>query len=163
VVARRLAEELDQQIVFTGTEPERSLVEGIQAAMQDAAGRTIPSYSLVGRLDIGELAALITLAPCVISNNSGPVHIAAAIGTPVVVLYALTNPQHTPWQVPNRVLFHDVPCKYCYQSTCPLGHHDCLRLVSPASVVEAVRSLLAEVRAAGSVPERRPTAAEVVP
>ena len=46
-------------------------------------------------------------------------------------VYALTNPQHTPWAVPNRVLYHDVPCKFCYKSVCPQGHHDCLRRVAP--------------------------------
>ncbi|MGA8351985.1 MAG: glycosyltransferase family 9 protein, partial [Isosphaeraceae bacterium] len=78
-------------------------------------------------------------------NNTGPVHVAAAVGTPVVDLYALTNPQHTPWGVPNRVLNHDVPCKYCYKSVCPEGHHHCLTLVPPEAVVEAVRALFAEV------------------
>jgi ADP-heptose:LPS heptosyltransferase len=53
-------------------------------------------------------------------------HVAAAVGTPVVDLYALTNPQHTPWGVPHRVRFHDVPCKYCYKSVCPEGHGHCL-------------------------------------
>ena len=77
-----------------------------------------------------------------VSNNSGPVHVAAAVGTPVVDLYALTNPQHTPWGVPHRVLFHDVPCRYCYKSVCPEGHHDCLRRVPPKAVVEAALSLL---------------------
>ena len=71
-----------------------------------------------------------------------PVHIAAAVGTPVADVYALTNPQHTPWAVPHRVLFHDVPCKYCYKSICPTGRHECLRGVSPAAVVVAARELL---------------------
>ena len=62
--------------------------------------------------------------------------------TPVVDLYALTNPQHTPWAVPHRVLSHDVPCKYCYRSICPLGHHRCLRGIEPASVVAAALALL---------------------
>ena len=77
------------------------------------------------------------------SNNTGPVHIAAALGTPVVDLYALTNPQHTPWKVRCRVLFHDVPCRYCHKSVCPSGHHDCLRRVSPETVAEAACQLLA--------------------
>jgi ADP-heptose:LPS heptosyltransferase len=98
----------------------------------------------VCRLTLGELAALIEMAPVLISNNTGPVHLAAAVGTPVVDLYALTNPQHTPWQVPNRVLFHDVPCKYCYKSICPEGHQDCLRQVTPDRVVQAARELLEE-------------------
>src|SRR5690606_39098413 len=82
-------------------------------------------------------------AALLVCNNSGPAHIAAALGVPVVDLYALTNPQHTPWQVPHRVLFHDVPCKYCYRSVCPQGHHACLAEVAPASVAAAARELLA--------------------
>ncbi len=90
----------------------------------------MPSHSVAGELDLADLAALIERAPLLLSNNTGPAHIAAAVGTPVVDLYALTNPQHTPWEVPHRVLNHDVPCKYCYKSVCPEGHHDCLRRVS---------------------------------
>lgn len=67
---------------------------------------------------------------------------AAALGTPVVDLYALTNPQHTPWQVPSRVLSHDVPCRWCYSSVCRTGHHLCLRGVAPAEVVAAALDLL---------------------
>jgi ADP-heptose:LPS heptosyltransferase len=46
--------------------------------------------------------------------------------------------------VPNRVLYHDVPCKYCYKSVCPMGHHHCLRLVPPGAVVQAAIELLEE-------------------
>jgi ADP-heptose:LPS heptosyltransferase len=65
----------------------------------------------------------------------------------VVDLYALTNPQHTPWRVPNRVLFEDVPCRFCYKSVCPEGHHRCLQGVSPDAVVEAALELLNDTRA----------------
>jgi ADP-heptose:LPS heptosyltransferase len=124
------------QVVFTGTAPERELVETIRQQM------LAPSFSLVDRLNLIELAALLKLAPVLISNNTGPVHIAAAVGTPVVDLYALTNLQHTPWGVPNRVLFHDVPCRLCYKSICPEGHHHCLRLVEPQAVVQAALELM---------------------
>ena len=137
LVARRLVKEMGLPVIFTGTVPERALIEEIRGAMH------APSHSLVGRLDLPQLSALIALSPLLISNNTGPVHVAAAVGTPVVVLYALTNPQHTPWQVPSRVLFNDVPCKYCYKSNCPLGHHNCLRLVPPEDVVHAAAELLA--------------------
>jgi ADP-heptose:LPS heptosyltransferase len=116
------------------------------AAIQRAAGVEAPS--LAGLLDLGELAALLARAPLLISNNTGPVHVAAAVGTPVVDLYALTNPQHTPWAVPHRVLSHDVPCKYCYKSVCPAGHHDCLVRVAPDSVVTAALDLLGHHAAA---------------
>ena len=66
----------------------------------------------------------------------------AALGTPVVDLYAQTNPQHTPWQVPSRVLFHEVPCRHCLRSECPQGHHACLEEVAPGAVAQAVRDLL---------------------
>jgi lipopolysaccharide heptosyltransferase II len=137
-VAHQLAAEDGLQIVFTGSPNEVELVERIRGWME------APSISMAGQLSIAELAALLQQAALLLSNNTGPVHLAAAVGTPVVVLYALTNPQHTPWEIPSRVLFHDVPCKYCYKSTCPLGHHHCLELVSTEQVVQAVRSLLAE-------------------
>jgi ADP-heptose:LPS heptosyltransferase len=75
--------------------------------------------------------------------------VAAAVGTPVVELYALTNPQHTPWQVRSRVLFQDVPCRFCFKSICPAGHHECLAGVAPERVVEAVLELLRPVSAPG--------------
>lgn len=134
--ARRLVREAGCRVVFTGGEAERALVEQIQDLM------SAPSVSLAGELGLAELAALIARAPVLIANNTGPVHIAAAVGTPVVDLYALTNPQHTPWGVPSRVLFHDVPCRMCYKSICPEGHHDCLRLVPPEAVVAAALELL---------------------
>lgn len=137
-LGRYLVRGMGMQVLFTGTEPERALVTGIQAAM-DAA-----STSLVGCLTLAELAALLSLAALLISNNTGPAHMAAALGTPVVSLYALTNPQHIPWNVPSRVLYHDVSCKYCYKSVCPHEHNDCLRLLSPREVVSAVSDLFRE-------------------
>lgn len=137
-VARRLILDANFQVIFTGSESERELVEGIQVEIDT------DSYSLVGCLNLSELAALIEIAPLLISNNTGPVHIAAALGTPVVDLYALTNPQHTPWGVPHRVLFHDVPCKFCYKSICPEGHYHCLRLVTPDEVFRAACELFSE-------------------
>lgn len=135
VVARALIE-MGLQVVFTGTHSEQDLVASIQASMG------VPALSLVDQLNLSELAALLSLAPLLIANNTGPVHIAAAVGTPVVDLYALTNPQHVPWGVKNRVLYHDVPCRFCYKSVCPEEHHHCLRLVEPDTVIQAAVELL---------------------
>lgn len=138
-VARELTHAHGWQIVFTGSAAEQALVTEIRAAMG------VPSYSLAGRAQLPELAALIAAAPLLISNNTAPAHLAAAVQTPVVDLYALTNPQHTPWGVPHRVVFHDVDCKYCYKSVCPRGHHACLRGVAPATVVAAALALYEEI------------------
>jgi ADP-heptose:LPS heptosyltransferase len=129
-------------VVFVGSAQETELIASIRAGM------ATPSLALCGELDLGGLAACIALAPVLLCNNSRPAHIAAATGTPVVDLYALTNPQHTPWQVPHSVLFHDVPCRFCYRSVCPQGHHACLRQVDPGIVAAAATELLA-ARAAG--------------
>jgi lipopolysaccharide heptosyltransferase II len=134
--ARELVRQHGVPVLFTGSESERLLVQQVRDAM-DA-----PSAALVGGTELAELAAVISLAPVIITNNTGPAHIAAAVGTPVVDLYALTNPQHTPWGIPSRVLFHDVSCKFCYRSVCPELHHDCLRKVSPDAVVRATLELL---------------------
>ncbi|MGE3961552.1 MAG: HAD-IA family hydrolase [Dehalococcoidia bacterium] len=137
-VARGLVEEHGWQLVFTGGAGEAELVA---AAREATAGQ---SLSLVGQLDLADLAALIEASPVLISNNTGPAHLAAAVGTPVVDLYALTNPQHAPWQVPHRLLFHGVRCAPCYRSVCPQGHHACLALVPPQAVVAAAVDLAAE-------------------
>ncbi len=152
-VARTLVLDMGMQVIFTGIESEQELVAEIKKAMMTAdaiayltnnlSSNSAAVHSLVECLKLSELAALLQLSSLLISNNTGPVHIAAAVGTPVVDLYALTNPQHTPWGIPNRVLFHDVPCKYCYKSICPQEHQECLSLVTPESVVNAACELLA--------------------
>lgn len=113
-----------------------------EAAAEVCAAAGAGAVSLAERLGLAELAALIEAAQLVICNNAGPAHVAAAVGTPTVVLYALTNPQHTPWETPARVLSHDVPCRWCYRSVCPEGHHRCLRKVAPHEVVSAALELL---------------------
>lgn len=123
-------------IVFTGSSDERALIERTRACMRS------PSVSLAGKLGLGELGALLASARVLVSNNTGPVHMAAALGTPVVVLYAQTNPQHTPWLCPARVLYHDVPCRNCLKSVCPEGHHDCLQRVAPSAVAAAALDLM---------------------
>jgi lipopolysaccharide heptosyltransferase II len=137
-----LAAESGCDIVFTGDAGERPLAQSIRGAMSSR------SRSYAGRLDLGELGALIEAAALLVTNNTGPAHLAAALGTPVVDLYALTNPQHTPWQVASRVLYHDVPCRNCYKSVCPEGHNDCLRRVAPERVAAAAQELLLQTNSA---------------
>lgn len=139
-VVRHLVTDHGWSAVLTGSSDERDLVREI------AATAAVPLYDLTGALDLASLAAVIASAPVLIANNTGPAHIAAAVGTPVVSLYALTNPQHTPWQVPSCVLSHDVPCRWCYRSICPEGHHACLRQVPPEAVVTAALDLAAGSR-----------------
>jgi lipopolysaccharide heptosyltransferase II len=150
-VLRLLAHDPRLPLVLTGSAAEAELVDGIQFAA------AVPAVSLAGRLSLGELGAALGMAAVAVTNNTGPAHIAAAVGTPVVDLYALTHPQHTPWHVRNRVLFHDVPCRFCLQSTCPHAHPACLAGVAPQRVADAVHELLGTARpTAPAVPAAKP-------
>ena len=140
-----LGEACAHQVLVTGSHDEVALTRAIVAALPRRA------FSLAGVLGLGELGLVLQHAELLVSNNTGPVHIAAAVGTPVVDLYALTNPQHAPWQVASRVLYHDVPCRFCYRSVCAQAHHDCLRLVSPERVAQAALELLARHDAVAAV------------
>lgn len=92
---QKFAEALDHlvteqraRVVLTGDSSEVALVELVRGAMRTSA------YTLAGCLDFAELCAVIEAANVLVSSNTAPVDIAAAVGTPVVDLYALTNPQH---------------------------------------------------------------------
>lgn len=137
-----LIERLQARVVLTGAADEVDLVERIRQRMRH------PSLSVAGAVSFDTLCGLIQSADLVLTNNTGPMHIAAAVKTPVVVLFALTNPpeQWGPWKVPHRQLFHDVPCRICYSRVCPYDHQ-CLRLVEPDIVARAAESLLREGRA----------------
>ena len=142
------------QVMFTGSQGEGGLIMEIQTRMNAS------SHSLAGRLELPELAALLEHAPLLLANNTGPVHLAAAVGTPVVDLYALTNAQHTPWGVPSRVLFEEVPCRFCLKSVCPEGHNGCLHWVRPERVAAAVRELLNAPSASDHGPTYAPVSFE---
>jgi lipopolysaccharide heptosyltransferase II len=135
-VAKMLCIEHGQQVIFTGVESEWFLVESIRYAAN------VTTFSLAGKLSLAEMVAIVDRAPLLITNNTGPAHIAAAVATPVVVLYALTNPQHSPRNGTSIVLSHDVECKNCFKSVCPMKHHHCLELIDPIDVVKAAMQLI---------------------
>jgi lipopolysaccharide heptosyltransferase II len=136
-VVRALTLEHGWRVLLTGGSGDAELIEEIGEASGVRPARVLG-------LSFAELAALIEAAPMLLAVNSAAAHVASAVGTPVIDVYALTNPQHGPWNgTPHRVLSHDVPCRNCYRSECPLLHHDCLRLVEPGEVVRAALELRA--------------------
>lgn len=134
-----LVEELGCSIVLTGSPEETAVVEQIAGAMRN------PVESLAGETSLRELAAVLAEADVVVTGNTGPMHVAAAVQTPVVALFALTNPpqQWGPWRVRHRMLYEVVPCAICYSFVCPVDHA-CLAGVSPQQVLAAVSQLLFE-------------------
>jgi ADP-heptose:LPS heptosyltransferase len=125
------------RVVVTGGPGEAALTAEV------AAGRD-------GVVDLGgcttwdELAAVVRDAAAVVVGNTGPAHLAAAVGTPVVSLYAPTVPavRWRPWRVPHVLLGdQDVACAGCRATTCPVPGHPCIDDVEPAEVVAAVAAL----------------------
>jgi ADP-heptose:LPS heptosyltransferase len=102
-VAKALLREYQLPLLITGSAAEKA----IACKIASATGGNC--FSVASLLQVDEFAALIAQAKAVISVNTGTVHLAAAVQTPVVVLHAQTNPQHSPWMVSNRVLEYSVP------------------------------------------------------
>ena len=98
---------------------------------------------LGGATTLAELAELLAGADCVVVGNTGPAHLAAAVGTPVVSL-APTVPaaRWRPWGVPHELLYVDAPCAGCRARECPVPGHPCLEGVGVADVLAAVERLV---------------------
>jgi ADP-heptose:LPS heptosyltransferase len=96
---------------------------------------------LGGATSMPELVEVLANADCVVVGNTGPAHLAAAVGTPVVSLFAPTVPaaRWRPWRVPHELLFVDVPCAGCRARACPVPGHPCLEGVGTDDVLAAVR------------------------
>jgi ADP-heptose:LPS heptosyltransferase len=136
-----------RQVVVTGAPGERDLTATV------AAGPG--TFDLGGRTDLAGLAAVLRGAEAVVVGNTGPAHLAAAVGTPVVSLFAPTVPAEVwaPYGVP-VVLLGDqqAPCRESRAATCPVAGHPCLASVSPAEVLAAIRQVGGSERTADAGP-----------
>jgi len=101
-----------------------------------------------------QLAALLSRCAACVSGDTGPLHLAAAMGTPTVALFGPSNPQRNgPYGPGHMVLHHMLPCSNCYQRTC--NHWECLPGIEIETVVQAVGRLLAKDESHGSGRDRR--------
>jgi ADP-heptose:LPS heptosyltransferase len=133
-------------VVVTGGPDERRLTASVTAAARGSggapAGRVL---DLGGATTLPGLAGVLAGASVVVAANTGPAHLAAAVGTPVVSLFAPTVPFECwrPWGVPVVALGRgDAPCRDSRATTCPVPGHPCLSTVTAEEVVTAVESLL---------------------
>jgi len=98
--------------------------------------------NLGGQTDLQGLAAAMKRCSTVVSNDSGPMHLAAALGVPVVAIFGSTDPSLTHPLGPHKILASKPPCSPCMRRKCPLGHYRCLEEISVEDVMRATEEFL---------------------
>lgn len=126
------------RVAVTGSVDERGLTARVAAGASPERVR-----DLGGATDLAQLAAVLAGAAAIVVGNTGPAHLAAAVGTPVVSLYAPTVPavRWRPWRVPHAILNDTVPCAGCRARSCPVPGHPCIDDLPLSAVLDAVERL----------------------
>ena len=142
-LARRLAREDRLAVVLVGSASEREHTRGVRTL----AGREV--IDLAGELSTAELAALLSRASVVVSNDSGPMHLAAALGAPTVGLFGPETPlMYAPLGLRTRALYRPPPCSPCINvhdnklASCVFGEPQCLMAISVEEVLGVARALV---------------------
>lgn len=148
LVADRLIASTGSRVILVSGAPEQPDAQAVRQAM------TRPAVNLAGALSVAELAALLRRARVLISNDSGPVHVAAAVGTPVVAIFGRNQPglsqqRWGPIGPGHVVLQKDVGCVTCLAHRCDIAFR-CLQALSVDDVYAAARAVLDRVTPAGS-------------
>jgi heptosyltransferase-2 len=131
-----LAERHDAECVLVGAPAERPHCATIAAASRRGA------LIAAGETSVGQLVALLRLADGFVGNDSGAMHVAAALGQPTVGIFGSTNPARTgPLGPRSRVLWQHLICSPCLARTCRFGHYNCLKEITPARALDALHAL----------------------
>jgi heptosyltransferase-2 len=113
-----------------------------EAIARDVASRTRERSLLAAPGSLEDLKAIVERATLLLTNDTGPRHVAVALGRPVITVMGPTDPRHTHHLLERqRVLFEDVACRPCGRPTCPIDHR-CLRRLAPSRVIRAAAELL---------------------
>jgi heptosyltransferase-2 len=139
-VADSLAAEYGVKVVLTGGPGELEIGADIARAMQAQA------LNLIGRTTVRELMAVLGRCRLVVTNDSGPMHIAAALGVPIVAVFGPTDHTTTsPAAAQCRIVRQPVECAPCMLRECPIDHR-CMTRVTAEDVLAAARELLGDAR-----------------
>ena len=135
-LAARLVDKVNARIVFVGTESDNAIVEKI------AAFKDFPYMSAAGKTTLRQLAYLIGRSRLMVTNDSGPMHIAAAMGVSTVSIFGPTNPELTgPYGANHSVVVSQVECVGCGKRQCP-SNLECLHSITADQVLAEARKLL---------------------
>jgi heptosyltransferase-2 len=130
----RLVATPQSPVWLIGSEKDAVVGDEIAAAADGAA------LNLCGRSTLEQAIDLIAAARCVVSNDSGLMHVAAALERPLVALYGSSSPGYTPPLSPQAtIVSKNLSCSPCFKRECPLGHFDCMNGILPQQVAELMR------------------------
>jgi len=150
-LADRLVAEQGVNIVFTGGPGDGAVIRDIRSMMDK------PSSDFSGKTSLTMLAALYQRATLLVTTDTGPMHLAAAVDTPVVALFGPTAPWRTgPFGPGHRIVRTAPPCSPCYKRRCDIHQCRCMRDITVDQVIDAVMPLLA----GDAIPVRRSLTAE---
>jgi len=131
-----LAEEFDLKVLLVGGPAEQQIGADIEEAMERE------NLNLIGKTSIREMMAVISCCALMITNDSGPMHVAAALKVPIVAIFGPTDHTTTyPWSDDYEIVRADVECAPCLERTCPTDHR-CMLSVSSDDVAIAARRLI---------------------
>jgi heptosyltransferase III len=135
-LADRLNERFACQVLVGGSPQERPLTQSI---VEQAKSRLL---SIAGRSDVRTLAALLKRSALFVGNDTGAMHIAAAMGTPVVALFGPSNPREWgPRGGPTDIIYKGLDCRVCFHPTCRRGDENCMKLITVDEVWAACQRI----------------------
>ena len=128
----------NNQIILLGSKSDHPLAQEITSQVQQANN----IHNWCGNTSLDEAIALIGMSKAVVSNDSGLMHIAAALQIPQVAIFGSSDPTHTPpLSDKAKVIWLNMPCSPCYKRICPLGHLRCLKDILPEQVLATLNTL----------------------
>ncbi len=127
-------------ILIFGGENEKDIAKEIE---EELKRKNIKNYkNLAGKTDLKELISLISSLSLFITNDSGPMHIAAAFKIPTVAVFGPTKDDETsPWKNENAIILRkNLPCAPCMKRVCPIKTHECMKSITSKDVIEAIKT-----------------------
>jgi heptosyltransferase-2 len=135
---RLIANEPDAHVILLGGQGDHALGESIRAESKSV----LQIHNWCGKTSLDEAIAIIGLSKVLVSNDSGLMHIGAALKIPQVAIFGSSDPHHTPpLSDKAKVLWLNLPCSPCHKRECPLGHLKCLKDILPTTVLGAIQTL----------------------
>ncbi len=124
------------QVWLFGSEKDRGVGEAVIAALGEAGNRV---QNLAGQTTLEQAVDLMSLATVVVGNDSGLMHVAAALDRDLVAIYGSSDPGFTPpLNRRAKIVDLNLECSPCFKRECPLGHYDCLKKMEPTQIVKAI-------------------------